>query len=199
MDARPEKLTTRLSREALTQHLGRLAPEMRQFVERRIPDLYRSVLAPDDILQETWTAAYRSADRFEPIGAGAVDRWIYKIAEQRLLLALRHLRRQKRGVKVRQVSGNIPDTSYLDLFSRLSYPGRTPSSIAASQEAISAMQSAIGSLDDDQRRAVSLHHLEGLTRAEVAEIMQRTKPAVNSLLYRAMDELRRALRRQSQG
>ncbi|MCO6436719.1 MAG: sigma-70 family RNA polymerase sigma factor [Phycisphaerae bacterium] len=187
--------TKPITHDALTQHLSRLAPQLRAYVERRIPAVFRALISPDDVLQETWTAAYRSAGRFEPIADGAIDRWIYRIAEQRLLLALRHLRRQKRGGNVGHVSGYVPDSSYLDLFSRLSSPGRTPSSVAASQEAIRTMRSALDSLDEDQRRAVSLHHLEGLTRAEVAEVMDRTKPAVNGLIYRAMDELRKVLRR----
>jgi RNA polymerase sigma-70 factor (ECF subfamily) len=52
---------------------------------------------------------------------------------------------------------------------------------------------ALGRLPDDQRRVVELHHLKGLTAAEVAAEIGRTRPAVVGLLFRGLKRLRELL------
>ena len=52
---------------------------------------------------------------------------------------------------------------------------------------------ALARLPEDQRLAVELHHLEGRTLAETAEIMGRTRSAVASLVFRGLRNLRRML------
>ena len=48
-------------------------------------------------------------------------------------------------------------------------------------------------LPPDQRRVVELHHLKGLPVAEVAKLMDRTRPAVVGLLFRGLKKLRELL------
>jgi RNA polymerase sigma-70 factor (ECF subfamily) len=44
---------------------------------------------------------------------------------------------------------------------------------------------ALARLPEDQRRVVELHYLKGMTVADVAEQIGRTRPAAVGLLFRA--------------
>jgi RNA polymerase sigma factor (sigma-70 family) len=61
------------------------------------------------------------------------------------------------------------------------------------QERLVRLAEALAALPDDQRRAVELKHLEGLTLVEVARCMGRTVPAVAGLLQRGLRGLREHL------
>jgi RNA polymerase sigma-70 factor (ECF subfamily) len=48
-------------------------------------------------------------------------------------------------------------------------------------------------LPDDQRRAVELHHLQGLSLAEVGRHLGRSREAVAGLVFRGLKSLRSLL------
>jgi RNA polymerase sigma-70 factor (ECF subfamily) len=54
---------------------------------------------------------------------------------------------------------------------------------------------AIDKLPEGQRVAFTLHKLEGLSYENIAEIMQNTLPAVESLMHRARQNLRKTLKK----
>ncbi len=60
-------------------------------------------------------------------------------------------------------------------------------------EELVRLAGALSQLPDDQRLVVELHHLKGMPVAEVAEILERTKPAVMGLLFRGLKKLRALL------
>lgn len=66
----------------------------------------------------------------------------------------------------------------------------TPSQRAARNEARERLAAALARLHDDQRRAVELHHLQGLPLAETAERMGRSVQSVVGLLFRALKQLK---------
>jgi len=53
------------------------------------------------------------------------------------------------------------------------------------QKRVATLFGAIGKLPDMQKVAFTLHHLEGLSYAEIADVMQMSVVAVESLLHRA--------------
>jgi DNA-directed RNA polymerase specialized sigma24 family protein len=48
--------------------LMRYARDMRVFVQNRIPAAFQSLICADDILQDTWIAAYRRVSEFRDVG-----------------------------------------------------------------------------------------------------------------------------------
>jgi DNA-directed RNA polymerase specialized sigma24 family protein len=67
----------------------------------------------------------------------------------------------------------------------------------ARKEAIEAVKQAIASLPEDQRFAVELHFLLGLSIAATCESMRRTEGAVRGLVGRAKKSMRVSLGRSS--
>lgn len=163
------------------------AEPLRRLVESKIPRRFRGVLCAEDVLQEVWIAAFQA----EPGEIRDLDRWLTTLAHSKLVDALRMVRALKRGGGQRPVvDAAWRRSSFEDLFSRLCTSQKTPSRELSAQEARHAVQMALSMLPEDRRQAVRLRHIEGHSRKEIAGIMHTTEGAVNSLLYRGLNELR---------
>lgn len=171
------------------------ADGLHAYVERRIPSRLRRVITSEDVLQEVWIAAFRTVSAFKAESPDAVDRWLATIVRSKLISAVRHARRLRRGGELKVGSLALDHSgSYLTLFSRLTAVGRTPSSEEAARDVVRAVQIALSALPADYQQAITLRHIEGRTHGEVAAVMNRSTGAVNSLLHRGMLKLRERLR-----
>jgi len=170
------------------------AEALDRYVRRKLPRNVQRVISPEDVLQEVWTTAFRRMSSFRADRPDDLDRWLMKITESRVIDALRHARRLKRdnGRQLEQ-EAHRRTQSYLNLFAQVAGRHRTPSSEDAAKEAVSAVQVAVAGLPEECRSAVTLHHLHGQTRGEIASAMGKTEAAVNSLIYRGMQKLRESL------
>src|SRR5205085_7491047 len=65
----------------------------------------------------------------------------------------------------------------------------SPSERAIRGEELLRLAHAIARLPEDQRRVVELHYLNGLAVAEVADRIDRTRPAAGGLLLRGLKRL----------
>ncbi|MGD8452555.1 MAG: RNA polymerase sigma factor [Phycisphaerae bacterium] len=173
--------------QELQAALLRRAESLHYYIESRIPKRYRSIVSPEDVLQEVWITAYQtfSGDIRD------VDRWLTTVANSKVIDALRTVLAVKRGGGRAEISERPGRTSSSDsLFARVHGDALTPSRDVSTQEARHAVQVALASLPHDARRAVQLRYIEGLSHQAIAKLMRRSKPAVNSLLFRGLRELR---------
>lgn len=69
----------------------------------------------------------------------------------------------------------------------------SPSERAGRTERFAELAAALGGLPTDQRRAIELHHLAGLSLTDTAAEMGKTTQAVVGLLYRGLKQLRQAM------
>ena len=67
----------------------------------------------------------------------------------------------------------------------------SPSQRAGANEELARLAIALSSLPEDQRLAVELHHLQGRPLSAIAAELGRSSEAVASLLYRALQKLRK--------
>ena len=146
------------------------------------------MIAPDDVLQEVWIAASKGISSLR--SPHSVGPWLRRIAERELVDALRIARSRKRGGGQTFRQGDADRSSYVGLLGKVAAEQRTPSSEDAAREATEAVKEALAELPPEQRRAVELYHLNGLSRDEVASLMRRSGSAVNSLLYRGLRVLK---------
>jgi len=177
----------------LMRRLASRAAHVHRIVSSKIPRPLRATLDAEDILQEVWTAAFRHPDRV-PITPGELDTWLVAVALRRVATAIESAQRKRRGGSaVRQQRAKDERTSMIDLLATLAAHGRTPSSEDAAREAVLVLQLAMCRLPGQYREALTLHHIEGQTRREVAERMQTSQAAVHGLLFRGLQLLRETL------
>jgi RNA polymerase sigma-70 factor (ECF subfamily) len=146
----------------------------------------------EDLLQETLLAAWRGLDRFEE--RASVRAWLYRIATNRSLDALRASRRRPEDL-LRMTE--VPEPTrraepiwlepYPDVLLE-GIPDHAPGPEARyeTKEAVAlAFIAGLQHLPPQQRAVLVLRDVLGFRAGEVAELLDTTEPSVNSLLRRA--------------
>jgi RNA polymerase sigma-70 factor, ECF subfamily len=136
-------------------------PAFREVFEGHAPYVFRALRGlgvaerdVDDICQEVFVVVHRRLPEFEP--RASLRTWLYAIC----LRAASDYRRRAR-VRKEQVTDAPPDQSApADQHER-----------AERTWARDALDRALGQLDDDKRDAFVLYEIEGLSIAEVAEVV----------------------------
>ena len=153
----------------------------------------------EDVLQETLMAAWRGLDQFE--GRGSVRAWLYRIATNQSLNALR----ASRSRPLPEAARALPEpTRYGEPLWLEPYPdvllGEVPDQAPSpearyeAREAVSlAFLTALQYLPPMQRAALILRDVLGFRAAEAAGILGCTVDTVNGLLKRARAGLAREL------
>ncbi|MEU5884152.1 sigma-70 family RNA polymerase sigma factor [Spirillospora sp. NPDC047279] len=160
---------------------GRLVEPYHRELQVHCYRILGSVQDAEDVLQETLLAAWRALGRFE--GRSSVRAWLYRIATNRCLNALRDgARRSEAPAGEALWPQPYPDVLLDDLAD--AEPG--PEARYESREAISlAFVAALQHLPPRQRAILVLRDVLGLRAAETAGMLDSSVTAVNSALKRA--------------
>jgi RNA polymerase sigma factor (sigma-70 family) len=140
--------------------------------------------AADDITQEVFIQAFRSASSFK--GESQLSTWLYRIAVNKALDYEKQRKRQKRGGLLQRLWGHEAEAAELPDFHH-------PGILLEQKEAAAQLFRSLRQLPDKQRIAFTLHKLEGLGQQQIADIMGTTVTAVESLVGRAKAGLRKEL------
>lgn len=171
---------------ALAQLLTRHLPAVRAFVRAHMGPQLRARESMSDIVQSVCRELLTHQDRFRHPGEGGFAAWLFTTARRKIQNRARDLERDKRDA-AREVQA--PDESALaalgGAYARIS----SPSGNALRREEIERLEAAIDALPAEQREAITLAHLVGLSRAEIGAQMGRTEEAVRQLLHRARARL----------
>ena len=161
-----------------------------------------SVQDAEDLVQETLMAAWRGLERFE--GRASLRTWLYRIATNRCLNALR-----ARGRRVSERPAppadapeppeptRVRDPVWLEPYPDVlleSVADRThdPEARYEARESIGlAFVTALQGLPPRQRAVLVLRDVLGFRAAEVAEMLETTEASVTSALHRARSGLER--------
>jgi RNA polymerase sigma-70 factor (ECF subfamily) len=140
----------------------------------------------EDTTQEVFVEVYESIGGFR--GDASLTTWIYRIAVQKSLEHIRAGNRKKR-------SGIL-----LSLFGRehlvpvaVTSPFYHPGIKLENKERAAILFGAIRNLPENQRTAFTLHKVESMSYAEIAEIMKVSVSSVESLMFRAKQNLQKQL------
>jgi RNA polymerase sigma-70 factor (TIGR02960 family) len=159
-----------------------------------------SVQDAEDMVQETLLAAWRGLDAFE--GRASVRSWLYRIATNRCLNALRA--RSRRPREVPAMGDTPPPTRRAEPVWLEPYPDvlleEIPDHAAGPAARYEARESielsfivALQHLPPRQRAAVVLADVLGYRTAEVAEVLDTGETSVKGALQRARATLRERL------
>nr|WP_310912021.1 sigma-70 family RNA polymerase sigma factor [Lipingzhangella rawalii] len=157
-----------------------------------------SVHEAEDLVQETYIRAWRAYDRFE--GRSSVRTWLHRIATRTCLTALENRERRPLPTGL----GGPTSTPEGQLESRTDVPwlepapddkvgvadDTDPGTVVTSRESVRlALVAALQYLPPRQRAVLVLRDVLSFRAAEVAEILELSTAAVNSLLQRARAQL----------
>lgn len=148
------------------------------------PEL-RLNLEVDDILQETFLAASRDIGRFTYRSPGSFLSWLSRIAEHAVIDAARFQNRQKRAP-----GELLPFRSDSNPHGAEPADTNTPSRLFRQEEGLRRLLERLNSLPEEYRQVVLLTKLEGLSTAEAAERMGKSREALALLLHRALKRFR---------
>jgi RNA polymerase sigma-70 factor, ECF subfamily len=139
-----------------------------------------------DIVQETFTKAYQNLDRFK--GDSGFYTWVYRIAFN---LCVDHQRRESKEPRATLDSDDRADGPTVTLPDA---EGRDqPFERARDAEIGRRVREAIDELTPDHRAVILLREVEGLSYAEISEVLQCPKGTVMSRLHYARRQLQARL------
>ena len=141
----------------------------------------------DDITQEVFIQVYRSVSSFK--GDSKFSTWLYRITVSKALDHEKKKKRQKRFGFVQRLFGGDGEEQIHAV--EFDHPGVQ----MEKKERANELFKALKQIPDKQRIAFTLHKLQGQSYQEVAEIMNTTLYAVESLMGRAKANLKTALKK----
>jgi RNA polymerase sigma-70 factor (ECF subfamily) len=129
----------------------------------------------EDVSQETFLRLRQAAAKYEP--TAQFTTWLYRIVHNLSLDQRRRTRNEPVSLEALEA-----DTEEA-----------IPESPAERRELAEVVQAAVGQLSERQRQVIILQRYEGLSHDEIAEVTGWSKSAVESLLVRAYENLRKKL------
>ncbi len=164
---------------------SKLVDEWQDMVYNTAIGIVQNPQDADDITQEVFMQVYQSISSFK--GESKFSTWLYQITLSKALDQEKKKKRKKRFAFVQQLFGNQGE----DLVQSIEF--EHPGILMEKKESAQALFKALKQIPDNQRIAFTLHKLEGQSYMEIAEIMNTSLYAVESLMSRAKANLKKQL------
>lgn len=160
------------------------APALAELIRRHQTRVYqiayrllKDPLEAEDAAQEVFIKVYENAHRFEP--KAKVSAWLHRITANHCLNLLRQ--RHPQESLDQEGAPLVRD------------PGATPLEALEQQDLSRRLEELLEVLPENQRRALILKQYGGLSYQEIADLMDLSPQAVDGLLKRARQFLKKAL------
>ena len=145
----------------------------------------------EELVQAVFVKAFRKINQFR--GEAQFSTWLVKISKNTALNFLELIKTKVQSsieyhapVELEEILDNEFSSDYLN-----------PEEFLLNKEGKYILQNAFTKLTKDQHLACKLFYIEGLTQLEVAESMDMSLDAVESLIYRGKVKLRSILKNKS--
>jgi RNA polymerase sigma-70 factor (ECF subfamily) len=150
--------------------------------------MLRNQAIAEELAQEVFLRVYRSRASYR--AEAKFTTWLYRIATN---LAVNHARDTRNERAVQNVYLDAPDDE------TGAKPDVADSGLSAEQsllreERMKAIRAHVMALPERQRMAVLMHKYQGMDYREIGEVLKLSESAVKSLLFRAYQSLREALK-----
>lgn len=129
----------------------------------------------EDVLQETWLHAWRTAASFDP-ARGTVVAWLVTIARSRAIDRVRSEGSRRRAM---DTAGSDPPAT----------PPPDPSAAAAETQRRERVRAALAELSPQHQQVLDLAYFGGLSQTEIAARMAAPLGTVKSWTRQALDRL----------
>ncbi len=164
-----------------------------QFVDAHKGRVYNTVLGmvhnaedAEELAQDVFIKALQTIETFK--GDAKLSTWLYRIAINKSLDHIKKGQRKKRFaflVSINKESEDNPAPSLPDFV----HPGWQ----LENKELGVQLFKAINQLADKQKTALTLNKIEGLSYEQTAEVMEVTVSSVESLIFRARQNLKKIM------
>ena len=140
----------------------------------------------ENLTQEVFLNAFKAYPRFR--GESKVSTWLYRIAVNLINKELKG-KKLKKFVSLNFLSEESGRTPTIEP----AHPRHGPPAELERKEMERIVQRLIRSLPERQRTAIALQYYEGLAYEEIASAMEISRSSVESLLFRAKQNLEKRL------
>lgn len=140
----------------------------------------------EDLTQDVFIEIHKSINVFRM--DSKLSTWIYRISVSKSLDYLKSQRRKKRFARLTSLFGES------NLSERIFSPeNQNPGKIIENEDRVKILQMALDKIPENQRTAFILSKSDGMSYNEIADIMDLSLSAVESLLFRAKSNLKKKL------
>ncbi len=161
-----------------------LVDDWQHMVYNTVLGIVQDMQEAEDVAQEVFIQVYQSIRHFR--GEAKLSTWIYRVAVTKALDAERKKKSKKRVANLRSWIG-LGETEEQAV--HFHHPGVE----LDNKERAAILFRAMQRLPENQRIAFVLIKVEGLSYEETADIMNVTVKAVEALMHRAKDNLKKYL------
>lgn len=166
---------------------GLLVEKYHRKLVRLLSRYVRDAAEVEDVAQEAFIKAYRALPSFR--GESAFYTWLYRIG---INTAKNHLAASGRRAPARG-DLELEDAEGMDEGEQLR-DINTPESVLLSKEIADTVNAAMDSLPEDQRAAIQLREIEGMSYEDIAKAMDCPVGTVRSRIYRAREAIAERLK-----
>lgn len=162
-------------RAAFETIVHRYGPMLYGYVRRMVAD----EAAVDDVVQETFVAAWRRIDRYR--GEASLKTWLFRICDRKIIDS--HRVRYAEPIDDRLIDPIDPAVD------------SDPTVVLSNTEFLTALERALAELPVRQRAAWVLREIDGLTFPEIGITLKLSSGAARGHHHRAQATLRQRMRR----
>ena len=161
-----------------------IVEQWQDMVYNTILGIVQNETEAEDLAQDVFIKVFEKIGTFK--GDSKFSTWLYRIATTTALDHLRSRKRKKRSGFLQAITGASEEKEQIPDFH---HPGVS----LDNKERAAVLFKAIETLPESQKAAYTLHKLEGLSYRDVSEVLNTTVSAVESLMSRANQNLRKQL------
>ena len=161
-----------------------IVEQWKDMVYNTILGIVQNETEAEDLAQDVFIKVFEKISTFK--GDSKFSTWLYRIATTTALDHLRSKKRKKRFGFLKSLGGDGDEKDSIPDF-------HNPGVSLDNKERAAVLFKAIDSLPENQKTAYTLHKLEGLSYRDVSEVLNTTVSAVESLMSRANQNLRKQL------
>jgi len=162
-----------------------IVEQWQNMVYNTILGIVQNETEAEDLAQDVFIKVFEKIGTFK--GDSKFSTWLYRIATTTALDHLRSKKRKKRFGFLQSLSGTSGEEK--EQIPDFNHPGVS----LDNKERAAVLFKAIEELPENQKTAYTLHKLEGLSYRDVSEVLNTTVSAVESLMSRANQNLRKQL------
>jgi RNA polymerase sigma-70 factor (ECF subfamily) len=188
--------TVKQATDANERPLEKYRDYLRLLARLELSPRLQAKLDASDIAQQAILEAHECRAQFRGQSESEWLAWLRSILAHTLAAAGRRFSTEARDLCREQSLEAELEQSSSRLECLLVADQTSPSGRASRYEELLRLTQAMERLPDDQRRVIELHYLKGMPVAEVAALMDRSRPAVVGLLFRGLNRLRELLGKQ---